>query len=220
MATKKIIILDGGPRKAMNTGALIEAFTEGAKSEGDIEVKRICLYGMNFKGCVSCLGCKLKGRTSNVCVFKDELKPVLDEIAHADGLVIASPIYLGTVTAPLIAALGRMVFPWLSYMDWSCKSPKKMPVAFMYTMNAPEEQFPMCHKQLELMETLIGNTLGGDVFRVNAFNTYQVKDYDRYEFAPGTAEAKAAYRDAHWQSTLDEARETGKRLAEKAKTHA
>ncbi len=220
MATKKIIILDGGPRKAMNTGALIEAFTDGAKSAGDTEIKRVCLYGMNFKGCVSCLGCKLKGRASNVCLFKDELKPVLDEIALADGLVIASPIYLGTVTAPLIAALGRMVFPWLSYMDWSCKPPKKMPVAFLYTMNATEEQFPMCHKQLELMETLIGNTLGGDVFRVNAFNTYQVKDYDRYEFAPGTEEAKAAYRDAHWQSTLDEARETGKRLAEEAKTHA
>lgn len=213
MATKKIIILDGGPRKTMNTGALIEAFTEGAKSEGDIEVKRIYLYNMNFKGCVSCLGCKLKGRASNVCVFKDELKPILDEIALADGLVIASPIYLGTITAPLIAALGRMVFPWLSYMDWSCKPPKKMPVAFMYTMNAPKEQFPMCYKQLELMETLIGNTLGGEAFRVNAFNTYQVKDYSLYEFAPGTAEAKTAYRNANWHNTLDEANEAGRSMA-------
>ena len=91
--------------------------------------------------------------------------------------------------------------------------PKKMPVAFMYTMNASEEQFPMCYKQLELMENLIGSTLGGEVFRVNAFNTYQVKDYGRYEFADGTAEAKAAYRDAHWQNTLDEARMAGQKMA-------
>ena len=213
MATKKIIILDGGPRKAMNTGALIDAFTEGAIAAGDTEVKRVCLYGLNFKGCVSCLGCKLKGRASKVCILKDDLKPILDEIAAADGLVIASPIYLGTVTGPLISALGRMVFPWLSYADWTSVPPKKMPVAFMYTMNATEEQFPMCHKQLELMETFIGSALGGEVFRVNAFNTYQVKDYSRYEFAPGTAEAKDAYRAEHWQKTLDEAREAGRKMA-------
>ena len=37
---KKIIIIDGGPRKNMNTAKLLQSFAEGAKSAGnDVEVK-------------------------------------------------------------------------------------------------------------------------------------------------------------------------------------
>ena len=37
---KKIIIIDGGPRKNMNTAKLLQQFAEGAKSAGnDVEVK-------------------------------------------------------------------------------------------------------------------------------------------------------------------------------------
>ncbi len=46
-------------------------------------------------------------------------------------------------------------------------------------------------------------------------NTYQVKDYSRYEFAPDTAEAKQAYRDTHWEDDLAAACAAGRRMAEK-----
>ena len=37
---KKIVIVDGGPRKNMNTAQLLQRFAEGAKSVGeDVEVK-------------------------------------------------------------------------------------------------------------------------------------------------------------------------------------
>lgn len=39
---KKIIVIDGGPRKSMNTAKLLQKFVEGAKSVGgDVEVKTI-----------------------------------------------------------------------------------------------------------------------------------------------------------------------------------
>lgn len=58
---KKIMIIDGSPRKNMNTAAMIEAFANGAKSVNEeIEVKTVRVYDMNCKGCVSCLACKLK----------------------------------------------------------------------------------------------------------------------------------------------------------------
>ena len=60
---KKIMIIDGGPRRNMNTAAMVEAFAE---------------------------------------------------CATADGLVLASPIYFGEVTAQLRAFWERLVFPWLS----------------------------------------------------------------------------------------------------------
>lgn len=79
---KKIIIIDGGPRKNMNTAQLLQRFAEGAKSVGEnIEVKSVRLYDLEYKGCMSCMACKLKGKSSNICRFKDALTPVLEEIA-------------------------------------------------------------------------------------------------------------------------------------------
>ncbi len=79
---KKIVIVDGGPRKNMNTAQLLQRFAEGAKSVGEnIEVKSVRLYDLEYKGCMSCMACKLKGKSSNICRFKDALTPVLEEIA-------------------------------------------------------------------------------------------------------------------------------------------
>ena len=59
---KKIIVINGGPRKTINTAKLVEAFIKGAKSKSeDIEVKHIRLYDYDYKGCYSCLACKIKG---------------------------------------------------------------------------------------------------------------------------------------------------------------
>ena len=67
---KKIIIIDGGPRRNMNTAQMLQKFAEGAKSAGEhIEVKTIRLYDQEYKGCMSCMACKLKDRASNVCRF-------------------------------------------------------------------------------------------------------------------------------------------------------
>lgn len=133
---KKIIIIDGGPRKSMNTAQLLQRFAEGAKSTGgDVEVKTVRLYALDYKGCMSCMACKLKGKASNLCRFKDALTPLLEEIARADGLVLGSPIYFGEVTGQMRAFLERLAFPWLSYNDYSLTAPKRMPVVLVETMN-------------------------------------------------------------------------------------
>ena len=50
-----------------------------------------------------------------------------------------------------------------------------------------------------------------------ANNTTQVSNYDRFDFAEGTAEAKKAWKDAHWEQDLQKAFDAGKRMAEKLK---
>ena len=212
---KKIMIIDGGPRKGMNTAQMIEAFIEGAKSASDdIEVKHVRLYDLEpYRGCMSCMACKVKGKTSRVCKFRDPLLPVLQESSEADGLVLASPIYMADRTAMLQAFVERIVFPWLNYADGSVKAVKKMPVAFIYTMNATEEQAPIIHKQLEISEQMFGIALG-KCERIEAFNTYQMKNYERFEFADNTPAEKQAYKDAHWEQDLQKAFDAGKRMAE------
>ena len=210
---KKIMIVDGGPRKTFNTASMLQKFAEGAMSVSEqIEVKTVRLYGMDYKGCMSCMACKIKGKASNICKFKDALTPVLEEIAQADCLVLGSPIYFGDVTAQMRAFLERLAFPWLSYNDYSMTAPKRMPVVLMETMNGlPERNNSNGYGS---MEYCIKAALG-EPERLIAYNTYQVKNYDRFELASFSEEAKRKWRDEHWEQNLQQAFDAGKRMAEK-----
>ena len=210
---KKIMIVDGGPRKTFNTASMLQKFAEGAMSVSEqIEVKTVRLYGLDYKGCMSCMACKIKGKASNICKFKDALTPILEEIAQADGLVLGSPIYFGDVTAQMRAFLERLAFPWLSYNDYSMTAPKRMPVVLMETMNGtPERNNSQGYGS---MEFCIQTALGEPEHLV-AYNTYQVKNYDRFELASFSEEAKRQWRDEHWEQNLQQAFDAGKRMAEK-----
>ncbi len=175
---KKIIIIDGGPRKTFNTASMLKKFAEGASSvSSDIEVKTIRLYDLDYKGCMSCMACKVRGRASNVCKFKDALTPILEEIAQADGLVLGSPNYFGDITGQMRAFLERLAFPWLSYNDYSLTAPKRMPVVLVETQNGTETQ-NNCNGY-GTMEYPIAAALG-EPEKLTAYNTYQVKNYDRF----------------------------------------
>jgi len=207
---KKIIIIDGGPRKNMNTAAMLAKVAEGATQAG-AEAKAVRLYDLAYKGCISCLACKIKGRASNVCKFKDALTPVLEEIAQADGLVLGSPIYFGDVTGQMRTFLERLAFPWLSYNDYSMTAPKKMPVLLIETMNgSPERNNSQGYGS---MEYCIAAALGQPE-HLNAYNTYQVKNYGNFELAGFSEEAKRKWRDEHWEQDLLKAYEAGKRMAQ------
>ena len=209
---KKIIIIDGGPRKNMNTAKLLQSFAEGAKSAGsETEVKTIRLYDVDYKGCMSCMACKVKGKTQNICRFKDALTPLLEEISQADGLVLGSPIYFGEVTGQMRAFLERLSFPWLSYNDYSLTAPKRMPVMLVETMNGTPERNNSNH--FGSMEWCITTALG-EPQRIIAYNTTQVANYGNYELGGFSEEAKHAWRDAHWKEDMLKAYEAGRQMAE------
>ena len=209
---KKIIIIDGGPRKNMNTARLLESLAEGAKSTcNNVEVKTVRLYDIDYKGCMSCMACKLKGKAQNICRFKDALTPLLEEIALADGLVLGSSIYFGEVTGLMRTFLERLSFPWLSYNDYSLTAPKRMPVVLVETMNGMPERNNSNH--FGTMEWSITTALG-EPERIIGYNTTQVAKYDNYELGSFSEEAKHAWRDEHWEKYMQQAFEAGKRMAE------
>ena len=176
---KKIVVIDGGPRKNMNTAQLLQRFAEGAKSvSSDVEVKVIRLYDLNYKGCISCMACKAKGKASNICRFKDALTPILNDIADADGLVLGSPIYFGEVTGEMRSFLERLTFPWLSYNDYSLTAPKRMPVLLIETMNGTPERNNS--NGFGTMEWCLTTALG-EPQRIVAYNTCQVAKYEMAE---------------------------------------
>ena len=209
---KKIMLIDGGPRRNMNTAKMSEAFAEGARSAG-AEVKYVNLYDIDYKGCRSCMACQLKDKRVPSCRFKDGITDILAECADADGLVIASPIYYGEITAMARAFWERLTFPWLSYKYGSFSAPKKMPVTFIYTMNGmPKNGDDVRKSTMRNVEFMTGLALGCEVEVIQANNTTQVNDYSRFEFADGISESKKAWRDTHWEEDLAKAREAGERM--------
>ena len=70
MATKRIVILNGSPRRQGNTSALVRAFTQGAESAGHT-VTEFFLDGMDIRGCKGCFGGH-SGRECP-CVQKDDM---------------------------------------------------------------------------------------------------------------------------------------------------
>lgn len=215
---KHILIVDGGPRRNMNTAALCDAFAEGAHAASpEIEVERVRLYDLPpYKGCVSCLACKLKGRENGLCAIRDGLTDALRAANDADGLAIASPIYFSEWTAMTRAFLERLVFPWLRYTDFSCAAPKKKPLAWIYSMNAPESMMPDIRRHLAILEGAVARGVGDpEPAFVEAHSTLQVKDYSRYAMDGLQPDAHLAWRDAHWESDLAAARAAGQAMAQK-----
>ena len=49
--------------------------------------------------------------------------------------------------------------------------------------------------------------------RIIAYNTYQVKSYDRFELASFSEPAKQLWRDLHWEADLQKAFDAGRRMA-------
>ncbi len=107
--------------------------------------------------------------------------------------------------------LERLAFPWLSYNDYSMTAPKRMPVVLMETMNGSIDRNNS--QGYGSMEYCINAALG-QVEHVNAYNTYQVKNYERFELAGFSEEAKRRYREEHWQQDLLKAFDAGKRMAQ------
>ncbi|MCR4613891.1 MAG: flavodoxin family protein [Bacteroidaceae bacterium] len=210
---KKIIIIDGGPRKNFNTASMLQKIAEGASSvSSKIEVKTVRLYGLDYKGCMSCMACKIKGKASNVCKFKDALTPVLEEVAQADGLILGSPIYFGDVTGQMRTFLERLAFPWLSYNDYSLTAPKRMPVVLVETMNGlPDRNNSQGYGSMEYCIT----AALGEPEHLIAYNTCQVKNYSNYELSGFSEEDKRKYREEHWEQDLQMAFDAGRRMAER-----
>ena len=88
----KVYAINGSPRKNWNTAMMLEHALAGAASQG-AETELINLYDLNFKGCISCFACKLKGGKSyGKCTVKDGLTPVLEKLAQADAFILGSTI--------------------------------------------------------------------------------------------------------------------------------
>ncbi len=211
----KVLAINGSPRKTWNTAQMLESALDGCRDTG-AETKLVHLIDLQFKGCISCFGCKrLGGPSYGKCAMRDDLTSVLEEVWDADALIVGSPVYFSDVTADLRGFLERLWFAGLMYnKEHMIRNPKRLPVGIIFTTNAPQENF---HKALNESLTNIMNGFIGPAELIEANDTLQFDDYSKYDASMFDVEAKIKRHDEVFPQDLIRAYELGKRTIEKAK---
>ena len=219
----KALFVNGSPRKNWNTHKMLESAMQGAKDAG-AECELVHLYDQPFKGCVSCFACKLKNaKTHGLCAFKDALTPILEKALASDVIVAGSPIYFSYPTGMFRSFIERFLFPIMSYnVNPDGTRPRAIDrtiySGIIYTMNAPEEIAGKMHyPELTAPNEFAMSTVLGYCETLCAYNTYQFRDYSRYDAGMFSEPVKAEHREKVFPEDLKKAYELGKRLVEKAK---
>lgn len=213
-----IYAINGSPRRNKNTATLLKSALKGvvsAKPEAHTEL--IHINDLDFKPCLSCFSCKrLGGSSYGKCAVNDPLTPLLEKLARADGIIFGSPIYFSGLTAKMRGLLERLLFPYLAYARDGVESlaPKRMPTAFIYTMNASGEAARELGYPLVLghAEDAVGRIFTQPQTLYSYF-TYQYDDYSRYKAELFSEPAKAMQRETQFPKDLEDAFEIGAALA-------
>ena len=109
----KIVIIHSSGRRNGNTERLT-ASLEGqiyrcAKENGvPVEIHRLALFDENIQLCRGCRVCFDKGEA--YCSLHDSFLHLRDELSEADGVVLASPVYVEDVNGTMKNWIDRMAF--------------------------------------------------------------------------------------------------------------
>ncbi|MDO5848237.1 MAG: flavodoxin family protein [Methanobrevibacter sp.] len=216
----KFYAINGSKRDDGNTSQLLKKALEGVKKViPDAEVEYINLYEVPFNGCKSCFACKkLNGKHYGKCVYKDDFKPILEKIVQADGLIFGSPVYFGDVTGNMRCLLERLCFPFLVYdKETDSLAPKRMPTAFIYTMNVNEELADaMGYNHFIDNNTMVFEMTFTKPYNLCSYDTYQFSDYSKYKSDLFDEKHKAEVRETQFPKDMEQAFEIGSKIARDA----
>ncbi len=107
MVTKKVVLINGSPRKGTTLKYLRE-IEELLNREG-ITTDLISCADCEITYCTGCEQCI---RKTSWCVYRDDATHILTEVLEADGLVFGSPVYVGTVTGKMKSLIDKTA-SWL-----------------------------------------------------------------------------------------------------------
>ena len=108
-----VCILMGSPRKEGNTAQLLRPFVQTLEEAG-AQTETLWLYDLDIQPCTACRTCQ-RDWTIFGCRRRDDGQLLFDRLLAADLIVLATPIYSWYCTAPVKAALDRLVYAMDKY---------------------------------------------------------------------------------------------------------
>ena len=89
LMAKKIVVINGSPRKAGNTARMVDAFTKAAEERG----AEVVHFNAALSNVGTCHACETCYKTGKACTYDDDFNTLAPEILDADGVVFAAPTY-------------------------------------------------------------------------------------------------------------------------------
>ena len=119
----KLLGICGSHVKGGNTEHFLKEALKAAEEEKDVLVDTYNLAGRKIQDCIHCNWCVSKQREGEFCAIKDDLQDVFPKVLDADGLLLATPVYLGRLTGLMASFFDRMrVFAEGKYYRGSLKN--------------------------------------------------------------------------------------------------
>jgi multimeric flavodoxin WrbA len=219
--SKKVIVLNGSPRKNFNTAKMLKEAQRGAETAG-AEVEYYNLYDYNFKGCMSCFACQRKGSiTEGVCAIRDDIKPILEKCINADAIIIGTPVYFSYPTGIFRSFLERLLFANHTYMvdkengGLKRRLNRVIPTGLIFTMNCPEELAKNINYMTILGENVKScNHIMGYAEGLYSYDTKQFVDFSKYNCDLFDEAHKIEVQQTQFPKDLENAFKLGKKLTE------
>jgi multimeric flavodoxin WrbA len=95
----------GSPRAGGNTELFVTEALKAATEDG-AETELLRLADKEVKPCDACLSC----RKTSECRIKDDFQLIFEKMVKADGIILASPVYVGSATPQIKALIDRAVY--------------------------------------------------------------------------------------------------------------
>lgn len=115
-----ILAIVGSGRKGKATDVLVDQAIQGCQARHpDCQVQKIHLMDHRLEFCRNCLTCRDTETDGPYapCVINDDMHPIYEQLAQADGLILGTPVHSGYVTGAMATFLERIT--------WTFAKPEK-----------------------------------------------------------------------------------------------
>lgn len=108
----KVLGISASPRAGGNTDILLDKALEGVKASG-ARVQKVILNTLKFSPCQECQNT----RDDGTCIVEDDMQSVYKRIEETDIVILASPIFFGSLSAQAKMMIDRFQCIWrVKYM--------------------------------------------------------------------------------------------------------
>ncbi|MCX8082872.1 MAG: flavodoxin family protein [bacterium] len=104
----KIVGISGSPRIKGNSEILLDTCLKVLKDSG-ADIEKFILNEMKFVPCQECADIRKDGR----CKIQDDMQKIYPAIEEADAVIVASPVFFGSVSAQTKMMIDRFQCQWL-----------------------------------------------------------------------------------------------------------